>query len=337
MAAFLDVQPTTANQWRALVLFGRNVATYKFALGRALLQLAPHAPDLIALEDLALPFAEAICEHLKLTPKQATSSSSRFLDGCRAFNAGEITGDDLRSQTVRLGFNNVIDAFHRLGPTDLETRFFIDERATSGGIRLTDEFRVLRQTANATDLALENEARWRLVETAWDLGVSRSLIEFDRDTQGLGVRRRDGRVAVTSCRSALNGYQKGRCFYCFTEISIDSGVDLVDVDHFFPWVLRSELGRSLDGVWNLVLACPTCNRGSAGKFDLVPTRDLLERLHRRNEFLIGSHHPLRETLMAQTGGAAADRVTFLQDCYDLAVQARIGRWQPRELRAEAAF
>jgi hypothetical protein len=117
MATFLDVQPTTENQWRALVLFGRNVATYKFALGRALLQLKQQGADLISLEDLATPYAEAICEHLKLAPKQATSSSSRFLDGCRAFNAGETTEDQLRSLTVQLGFNNVIDAFHRLGPS----------------------------------------------------------------------------------------------------------------------------------------------------------------------------------------------------------------------------
>jgi hypothetical protein len=109
------------------------------------------------------------------------------------------------------------------------------------------------------------------------------------------------------------------------------------VDHFFPWALRRELGRSLDGVWNLVLSCAACNRGPAGKFDLVPQPDILERLHRRNEFLIGSHHPLRETLMAQAGATATERVSFLENCYELAVQSRIGRWQPPAQRSEAAF
>jgi hypothetical protein len=33
----------------------------------------------------------------------------------------------------------------------------------------------------------------------------------------------------------------------------------------------------------------------------VPARKYLERLDTRNEFFITSHHPLRETLMAQTG------------------------------------
>ena len=38
---------------------------------------------------------------------------------------------------------------------------------------------------------------------------------------------------------ALNGYQKGSCFYCFRDISIVFGSDsLADVDHFFPHVLK---------------------------------------------------------------------------------------------------
>jgi hypothetical protein len=36
---FLEVQPSVENCWRALILFGLNVASYKFALGKALLEL----------------------------------------------------------------------------------------------------------------------------------------------------------------------------------------------------------------------------------------------------------------------------------------------------------
>lgn len=43
------------------------------------------------------------------------------------------------------------------------------------------------------------------------------------------------RKQVTSCRGALNGYQKGKCFYCFSDIIIDSVESRnTDVDHFFP-------------------------------------------------------------------------------------------------------
>jgi hypothetical protein len=328
MTQFLDVQPTRENHWRALVLFGRNVATYKFALGRALLELRARPGDLVGLDELALPYAHGICEHLKAAPKQATSSSSRFLDHCRDFNQGGIGEDQLRALTVELGFTNVIGAFHRLGPGDVGRRFFVDERRESRGIRLTDELRRLDEGASAGDLIQENEARWRLVETAWELGVGRALISFDRETEELFTSRAARRVNVTSSRAALNGYQKGHCFYCFAPLAMEAAVD---VDHFIPWSLRRALGLNLDGVWNLVLSCPRCNRGRDGKFDLIPAPPLLNRLHTRNEFLIGSHHPLRETLIQQTGTSTEERAGFMQEAYEAAVQARVARWSPSDV------
>ena len=85
---------------------------------------------------------------------------------------------------------------------------------------------------------------------------------------------------------------------------------------------------NLDGVWNLVLACKNCNRGVAGKFEQIPTLTLLERLHARNNFFIDSHHPLRETLMAQTGKKEKDRISFLQSAYNLAITKMINTWEP---------
>ena len=87
-------------------------------------------------------------------------------------------------------------------------------------------------------------------KTTWGLGVNHSLIEFDASDDFL-VQCREGRIVVTS---ALNGYQKGHCFYCFASISTEGGTDGADVDHFFPWTLRAHLG-GIDGVWNLVLSC----------------------------------------------------------------------------------
>ena len=336
MAQFLDVQPTIENQWRALILFGRNVASYKFALGKALLDLRGQPGDLIKLEDLAVPFAANVCEHLQIAPKQATSQSSRFLEGCKKANTGEISQEGLRKLTVSIGFNNVIDAFHRLGPADVPTRFYIDERQATGGIRLTEELRQLTEALHPGDLLDETEARWRLVETAWELGVSQSLIEFENSSENLIVARRDGRVTVTSCRAALNGYQKGHCFYCFAPISVERGHDQADVDHFLPWTVRAQLEGNVNGIWNLVLACRDCNRGVGGKFSFVPSLKLLERLHTRNEFLITSHHPLRETLIRQTGFHEHTRVSFLQRNWGVASTALINKWEPAQV-APATF
>src|SRR4030095_3016186 len=40
MTEFTEVRPTLDNYWRAIILFGRNVASYKFALGKSLLAFA---------------------------------------------------------------------------------------------------------------------------------------------------------------------------------------------------------------------------------------------------------------------------------------------------------
>lgn len=174
------------------------------------------------------------------------------------------------------------------------------------------------------------------METAWELGVARPLISFDPEAGVLTAQDRGRRVVVTSSRPALNGYQKGCCFYCFAAVTVERGAQAADVDHFFPWSLRGLLLGNVDGVWNLVLACRDCNRGAEGKFDAVPTLELVARLHRRNEFLITSHHPLRETLIAQTGSSEALRASFLQANYAAASSHRVAHWTP-SARASAAF
>lgn len=326
-------QPTLQDQWRAINLFGRNVASYKFALAEALLTLAPTGGSIVRLDELAKPFALAVCRHLQLEDKQSTSASSSFLAECRRFNQRDIDETKLISTTVAKGFNNVIDAFHVVGQGDVPKRFFNDERATSGGIQITDDFSRLLETASALDLPNEVEARWRLVETAWRLQVGKAMIAAYDDGSGklLLLDRTMRRVPVTSCRDALNGYQQGRCFYCSAPITVVQGESLADVDHFFPHALRpTELGHAINGVWNLVLACRSCNRGQGGKSARVPHENLLARLHARNEFLIGSHHPLRETLIEQTGATEAARRAYLLDFDRAAIAKLIHRWMPRD-------
>ena len=89
MLPFQDATPTPANDWRHIVRFGRNVASYKFALGRALLNLAAQQQTFVRLEDLSVPYAASICEHLLAEDRQSTSAQNRFLDVCRSHNRGE--------------------------------------------------------------------------------------------------------------------------------------------------------------------------------------------------------------------------------------------------------
>jgi hypothetical protein len=76
------------------------------------------------------------------------------------------------------------------------------------------------------------------------------------------------------------------------------------------------------------LACKDCNRGIGGKFEKVPTLKLLKRLHKRNEYFINSHLPLRETLINQTGKTEPLRKAYLQKQYDSARDVLIHQWEP---------
>jgi hypothetical protein len=137
-------------------------------------------------------------------------------------------------------------------------------------------------------------------------------VSYDADLQSFrAVGRR--RTAITSARGALNGYQKGACFYCYSPVSTDGSTHgQAQVDHDFAWSIGSEVGGApVDGVWNLVLACARCN-GWHEKSDRPPHVQYVERLDRRNEFLIASQHPLRPTLIAQTGASPADRALTLR-------------------------
>jgi len=389
---FQEAHPSLDSYWRSVILFGRNAASYKFALAKSLLEIAPTGKTVITLEELADPFSRHLCEHIAHSPRQVTSSGSQFLDACRSYNDGTSTREALLHATVKNGFNNVIDAFHIVNNAALPVQFYTkDYSARSRKIILTDEIFKLQDTAFYNNFAKETESRWRLVETAWEQNISAGLLDIQYTELGdlLYIdTAKYRRKTVTSARAALNGYQKGKCFYCFDDISIGEpeevpnpaqfddlnvysdepearkilrvseeralyGSDnhskiglvrlfpennsLCDVDHFFPYTLQRYIPEvNLNGIWNLVLTCKHCNRGEDGKSAKVPAVKYLERLHARNEFLINSHHPLRETLIHQTGAQPADRITFLRNMDAFAINKLIHRWEVEPV-GEATF
>ena len=332
--SFIDKDPSLETCWRSIILLGRNVASYKFALAKSLLEIQTDN-SLIKLDDLAVPFAKNISKHLLNSEKQITSSSSRFLEYCKKFNKGEIDEERLRAETSKLGFVNVIDAFHNVANSEIPHRFFEDSRNTDQGITLTDNFYKLLNSNQKDNFDYEIESRWRLWETAISINISPSLlvVENDLETNELFVFDNElRRKNVTSSRDALNGYQKGKCFYCFKDIILSQGEEeSCDIDHFFPHFLRSHQFENINGIWNLVIACKACNRGNEGKFERIPELQFLERLNTRNNFYIESHHPLRETIINQTGRTDIERINYLQNFYNNALEVIPIKWKPKEV------
>jgi len=210
------------------------------------------------------------------------------------------------------------------------------------GIRLTDSLHELLDQGHGPNLHEEVEARWRLVETAWELNLPRQLltVEFEPVTKEIvvpGTPDKRRRRSITPARAALDGYQKGHCFYCFAPIDITSNsANTCHVDHFFAWSAGEVVGGApVDGVWNLVLACARCN-GLTEKSNKPPHHKYVERLHKRNETLIASYHPLRPTLIAQTGNTSEERSATLRQAMDqLSESGARERWQASEEFAPA--
>lgn len=326
--------PSLESQWRSLILFGKNSATYKFAFAKSLIDLIATQTNTISLSDLAVPFAGHIIEHLRTNDKQGSSRSSKFLNSCRAFLNDELSQDQLYSDTEKYGFVNVIDAFQNVNGGAIPKPFYEKNFAVGKKeITITDNLLMLLETFQFKNLDQEVEARWKLVETAWSLSLNPNLLEVKYDEAGSLLFVQNNfmrRVNITSVRDALNGYQKGKCFYSLQNISIfkNDELNMCAVDHFLPHKLKQfhhDEGANINGVWNLVLTDKQINNSKGAR---IPEKKFLEQLFDRNEFYIESKHPLAETIINQTGQTQAERRTFLEKQYNLASEYSGPKWQP---------
>jgi hypothetical protein len=333
MTEFQINDPSLESQWRALILFGKNSATYKFAFAKSLLELVNSETTKISLTDLSKPFSKNIIEHLKINDKQGNSKSSSFLNVCRRHIKGEISDNELWAKTEKLGFINVVDAFQNLNGAEIPDIFY-EKNYKSGNkeIIIKDNLLKLKESFHFQNFNQEVEARWNLVETAWNLKINPKLLEVKYNEEkslffleNNFMRRTD----ITSVRDSLNGYQKGKCFYSFQDISVVSGnANLCEVDHFFPHInktIHNAFGANINGVWNLVLANKDVNRNKSAR---IPEKRFLQRLFNRNEFYIQSKHPLAETIINQTGNTKQKRIEFLNKQYQLAINNAIITWKP---------
>jgi hypothetical protein len=334
MTEFLINDPSLESQWRALILFGKNSATYKFAFAKSLLELVDKETTKISLTELSKPFSKNIIEHLKENDKQGNSKSSSFLNVCRSQIKGQISNTELWSKTEKLGFVNVVDAFQNINGGQIPDIFY-EKNYTSGNkeIIIKDSLLKLKESFHFQNFNQEVEARWNLVETAWNLNLNPKLLEvkYDKD-KSLFFLENDlmRRTDITSVRDSLNGYQKGKCFYSFQDISVVSGSSkLCEVDHFLPHLnktIHNDFGANINGVWNLVLADKGINKNKSAR---IPEKRFLQRLFNRNEFYIISKHPLAETIVNQTGKTKQKRIDFLNKQYQIALDSVIITWKPK--------
>ena len=194
----------------------------------------------------------------------------------------------------------VMRKFHNLRSTvEVAHEFYrVHGRGADQTVEFTRALTELASADTAASLTFELDARWALVEASFDAQIGRSLVTTGvlLDPNGEFLLDRIRRAPVASSRSALVGFQHGRCFYCRAPLDTDTWVN-AHVDHVFPFsamLTGSWQGPDLNGVWNLAVACAPCNGRKGARFPRPVER--LGRLCERNEAILASPHPLRRTI-----------------------------------------
>jgi hypothetical protein len=303
--------PTPTDYWRALILYGKNQSTYKIALGRLLLHYASANNDRIDMDIVASDFFDQYFDRCKLGKPQL-AWKGRFTDveqKIHEINFGKKKKEDslefIREKPLK---NMVFKHFNVLNRSPIKEPFFT----------LSDNARYLVLHPNLLSLADNKEqplilhgelsSRWDLLEHSFE--QTNNIESLDVDEYLKHILTKVKRSNLTNLIPTLNGYQQNRCFYC--------GEELYDthVDHVIP---RQALMH--DEIWNLVLAHGFCN---LDKQDDLPPPHFINNLIARNEFLIESAHPIKDTLIQQLGKTPAQRKLKIQNEYVYA-KGKIGR------------
>ncbi|KMV30376.1 hypothetical protein AB733_11930 [Photobacterium swingsii] len=304
--AFLDSDSTALNTFRTLTLFGRNSATYKFALCHSLMQQSAICE--LKYEDVQEIFLKELVRHYRKNNHQFAKKENAFTHSIDQYLNTEQSEADWQKLNKTAGkyiFNDVFRAFQNVGSGTIDKEYLLFEDVRKDKrIVLTDNLVEILESENLKKLInQENQARWRVIEEAWKAELSPNLLQYN-DTDGLFYSvTASERIGLRSAVDTLLPYQNGRCFYCNRKVSkfvMNHSDDFPDVDHFFPFSIMKHLGcdyPSVNGVWNLVIACRECNRGSDGKFDAPPQSEFYTKLLERNILFFEEHkHSLKNSI-----------------------------------------
>jgi 5-methylcytosine-specific restriction endonuclease McrA len=214
----------------------------------------------------------------------------------------------LLASVTRLAFDDVLPRFHTVHRKPvMPCLYHLD-----GGDLVIDaaacEF--LRRNARSIDL---------LAIAGWvaftELFTSAPRL-FEKIEGAAAVRRQ-----LTPYRTFLATIGGLVCFYCETRVPTNA-----PVDHVVPWAFVAE-----DKVWNLVIACESCN---GQKSSSVAGPDFIARLNGRNESLIAESELLPSLIKREL---AEWRVRSLRDhLLMLAEQCRLDgfpEWSPLDCAA----
>jgi len=284
---------------------GARTATYKLATLMALvdhsvehLPARPADPLAVPVRDLAMRVVELYWPQVRTFEnkplRQSTQPVAKILDAVsdlrRATGAGD-TGMSFAVASIRapqeleravelVALTMVRQPLHRLQklPNGAGEPFLYDDSWMHDAVSQ----RTIAQHGNeivlfdgvASGLARLSGLLRPALELLWVEDVRRMnrwLGENVPDVAGHLFGRE--RISLAPAREALTDAFGPRCFYCDRRLGASS-----PVDHVLPW---SRVG--IDGLANLVLACPSCNRD---KLHALPALPLVDRALRRDRVVL---------------------------------------------------
>ena len=301
---------SASDYWKALVLYGLNQATYKIALGKALLSLSAKGYNRVPWDILASEFFELYRTRLGVSdplPQQGTPGRQTAIE--RIFATFQLRSDiDTAIGAVQAdAFDDVIPRFHNLaGIESIQGKFYRFE--VGRALELTDELHAVREEQESA-LHAELDARWGLLEGAFLIAAGDQRLANDARVIYLSSAYK--RRTLTGNVPFLQGYQGNTCFYCGLEMLPGD----IDVDHVLP---RQVLHH--DEIWNLVLAHRACN---LQKQDRLVGEHFILKVIARNENIMGSNHPWKKQISETLGASPAARAKKLYWYYEN-VKAALG-------------
>lgn len=235
--------------WKGIILFGLNAATYKMALAKSLLTFAREGKTEVVWDDLSKSFLHQYQERLNQQPMPQQGNPQRLTVMERVVNGlkTEAFSETKALDTVGLkGLDNVIPRFQTIGrDSNIVKEYFYE---FDFGKKLILKNSILSFTnEQITELELELDARWSLLEGAFSINQSNYTLANDiRETY---IENGYERTTLTGNVPFLSGYQGNVCFYCGEVMHTD-----IHVDHLLPRQVMNH-----DEIWNLVLAHGDCN------------------------------------------------------------------------------
>jgi HNH endonuclease len=313
----------------AIVTQGRNTNSYKFALWRALANLAANTDERnpkVSKRDLALLFVSyywplEVRYHIRqgIDPDKdpiVMRLIRQLAEAGKIISAERLRGFEKRmpaehtaliAGVARQAFDDVIPRFHIVHGAPIDPAIF----TFTGRTGKTGD--VIELTHGGRQFLIDYK---KLVDYV-------AVSGWVRFTEGFTSAPRlhdkiDGahltKGSVSQWRDSLTVIQNGRCFY-------DESHDMAspEVDHVLPWSFVLE-----DRTWNLVLACRKCNNEK--RYKLTNT-DALERLCVRNKHIAkGNMRPNTKFLRHFVEWHSRDLSSHIKGLYDQAVADKFPRW-----------